>query len=380
MVQMSKRVIIFDVSGKVLKYDEALFRAIFKKSLSACFNISLYTPGHGLLQLVPKRFSQSESRLKRLIKALESTINYFRVLLLLIFRRIDVIHFQWLPFLDFVGVESFFLRIMHSVSRNTRYVLTIHNVYPHNMSVESRRLYRKRFTKIKRRFDSFIVHTKSSKDVIVKEFDIDPSLVEIICHGIYVPDRVVKGERITNSKRIRFLQFGSQSYYKGTDVFVQAVAGLPVSYSGRADFRIVGGTSPSFLKDMMTIDSERVISWKPYFLSDDELYSEINEADIIVVPYREISQSGVLLLSLFFEKPIIASDLPSFKETLMGFDDDLFFHVEDYSSLRSLLMRYIDGNIDIDQVSSTIKRLKALYSWDKAASDTLSLYSKLCKA
>lgn len=62
--------------------------------------------------------------------------------------------------------------------------------------------------------------------------------------------------------------------------------------------------------------------WMPYFVAEQKLDYEINESDVIILPYRSISQSGVLLLSLYFKKPIITSDLPSFKETLKGYRDE----------------------------------------------------------
>ncbi|MFK2235280.1 hypothetical protein ACIXMR_13945 [Bacteroides fragilis] len=63
-------------------------------------------------------------------------------------------------------------------------------------------------------------------------------------------------------------------------------------------------------------------NWTPYFLEETVLHTRIQQADIIVLPYRAISQSGVLLLSIYFEKLVICADLPSFVETLSVDIDD----------------------------------------------------------
>ena len=89
-----------------------------------------------------------------------------------------------------------------------------------------------------------------------------------------------------------------QTYYKGTDILVDAVNLLPAEYSEKIETRIVGGVGESYLQELKGKDSNSLIHWKSYFLSNDELYEEINNSDVLVLPYREISQSGVLLLSI----------------------------------------------------------------------------------
>ena len=134
--------------------------------------------------------------------------------------------------------------------------------------------------------------------------------------------------------KLHILQFGGQSYYKGTDVLVNAVCGLDEERKAKIETRIVGGISQSLLEELKTKDKDSIIKWKAYFLDDEELHQEINDSDIIVLPYRAISQSGVLLLSINFGKLIICSDLPSFMETMRGeegneLDGCLFFKNED---------------------------------------------------
>ena len=134
-----------------------------------------------------------------------------------------------------------------------------------------------------------------------------------------------------------------------------------------------------FLDELKKKDVDSVITWKAYFLSDEELYHEINAADLIVLPYRAISQSGVLLLSIYFGKLIICSDLPSFKETMQGeeddsLDNDLFFKNEDADSLRNLIVRYIDGKVDEEAVRKRVNHIKSLNSWQSAAKATIKVY------
>ena len=374
------KVILLDISGKVENYDLALYDAIKKEANDA--SVKFFAPGYGLLCLIPKRWQHSNDIVKRLVKVAEGLLNYVYTCIKVACDKPNVLHLQWLPFMEVVGWEIPILKCLKRLSPNTRLVLTIHNIYPHNMSSKRKKAYNDRFRKASSLFDAFIVHTKISKEDVIREFGLSADKEHVCCHGVFEPKDVTISSNFRKDGKLHILQFGGQSYYKGTDLLVDAVCGLYNKRKERIETHIVGGISQSFLEELMAKDKGSIITWKPYFLSDEELYQEINDADLIVLPYRAISQSGVLLLSIYFEKFIICSDLPSFKETMQGeegdgLDDSLFFKSEDSNSLSQLLTLYIDGNIHEQQIRRRILHLKKLYSWQNAAKATMAVYETL---
>lgn len=371
---------IEDISGKVINYDLALFDAIKNEAKDA--SVKFFAPGYGLLSLIPKRWQHSNGIIKRLVKVAEGLLNYAYTCIKVACNKPDVLHLQWLPFMEVVGWEIPILKFFKRLSPKTRLALTIHNIYPHNMSSERKKAYNARFRKVSSLFDAFIVHTKISKEDVIREFGLSAEKVHVCCHGVFEPKDVTISSDFRTGDKLHILQFGGQSYYKGTDLLVDAVCSLDAERKKRIETHIVGGISQSFLDELKKKDVDSIITWRAYFLSDEELYQEINEADLIVLPYRAISQSGVLLLSIFFGKLIICSDLPSFKETLQGengdsLDNDLFFKNEDAESLRELIVRYIDGKIDEEAIRSRVNHLKSLYSWQSAARATVEVYQTI---
>ncbi len=370
-------ILILDLSGKVIIYDDALADAIKEKYPST----RLLYPTKGLLSLVPKKYRDTEILLKRLTKVVEGLLNYIYVLFLILVRRPHVMHIQWLPYMEFCSWELPILKLFRCLSPHTKLVLTIHNVYPHNMSDTGKLAYNARFRKACALIDEFVVHTEISKQDVIREFGLDSQKVNICCHGVFAPEGITPKVTNRGDGKLHILQFGGQSFYKGTDVLVDAVCGLESGLKDKIETHIVGGISDSFLSELKQKDKDGIISWKPYFLDDAELYEEINNSDMIVLPYRAISQSGVLLLSIYFGKLIICSDLPSFKETMQGgegasLDDVLFFKSEDPESLRVLLTKYINKEVGEVAVHERISRLKNLYSWESAAKATLQVYNK----
>ena len=372
-------ILLVDISGRVDIYDDALYEALHKHVGE---NIKLLRPRHGLLSFIPQKHAASTNIAKRILKMIEGCINDLLFMLLVLVKRPAVLHMQWLPFLDFCSMELIPLWILKFFCKKTKIVLTIHNVYPHNMSESEKASYRQRFIRVGAYIDKYIVHTAITKGDVIREFGIADGKVNICHHGVFVPDIDLSARNQKENGKYKILQFGAQSYYKGTDILVDAVSKLPSTYRDKVQVTIAGRISNDFLEDLKKRDIDGNIIWKPYMLTDEELYQDINNSDMIVLPYRAISQSGVLLLSIFFGKSIICSNLPSFVETMRGdegdaIDNDLFFENENPLSLSSLLSRYIDGSVNIKVVSERIEHLKDLYSWDNSAKDTLVVYQSL---
>ena len=140
---------------------------------------------------------------------------------------------------------------------------------------------------------------------------------------------------------------------------------------------MAGKTSESYLTKLQEKAKGVDVEFKPTYIPDQELYQMIDNADYIALPYREISQSGVLLLALYFRKPLLVSDLPSFKETLKGFTPDMFFEADNALAMRDLIVRMITGEIDTKKELQIIDTLNAEYSWENSASKTLAIYKQL---
>lgn len=372
--------LMVDISGKVPNYDIALCEALAEQ-LPAKDNLELLSANiepkkiqcksKKLISLIPKKFQNSENKVKRGLKALEGLLNYLYIALRLLFSKVDVLHLQWLPFLEVASVECKILKLFKLFSPKTRLILTVHNIYPHNFGDSRKISYRNRFAKVEGFFDKFIVHLQVSKKEFCNEFGIDENRVEVIHHGVFEP----KGLKIKPHKRgekLNLIMYGNQSYYKGTDILVDAIALLPKEVQSKVHTLIVGKTAPDYLALLKEKAAGLDIEFIPEFVPDDFLNEKIMESDIIVLPYRQISQSGVLLLALYFERMIITSDLPSFKETLYSISDDFFFDNTKPEGLSNAISKIAS----FQELTFAYKRhlvdLKDDYMWTKIACDYMN--------
>ena len=136
-------------------------------------------------------------------------------------------------------------------------------------------------------------------------------------------------------KPVKFLFFGNIVRYKRLDVLLKAVEIL--QKRGIKDFKIyicgycqqeiwnkdylpmIGDSSKYFL-DIRRIPNDKVAE---YFL----------QCHYFVMPYQDIAQSGAMTVALNYNMPIIASDLPTFREFLTGKGDSYFFAPADPEAL-----------------------------------------------
>lgn len=377
------KVCVLDITSRnPNQYDSALCNALVGE-LSIGSKVTLIsTLNHGdstkygyfgLLNLIPAKYRAIDSKWKRALRAVEVCLNYLIVVFYVGIRRPDILHIQWLPLVDICCAERYILGLIKRLSPKTRIFLTVHNIFPHNIKEAAKLKYRKRFLQVSRHINGFFVHLNSTKLEFSDYYGIPLEKIHLAYHGIYIPDGYVPHPPVRNDK-IRLIMYGAQSKYKGTDILINALKLLPQEKQNMFKTTIVGKTDESLLKECSPYCKQLNIKWDNRFVSDEELYNYIGASDIIALPYRAISQSGVLLLALSFKKPILASDLPSFKETLEGFSSDMFFKPEDSQSLAEVLLRYANGEIDISKQLAAIDKLNKKYSWQETAKSTIQGY------
>ena len=372
------KIAVIDISGKIPYYDHALCAEL--KKLPNC-EITLFTPyqqeEYKPTYKVKRLYSfplSKNKKLRRIIKGFEGLINYVYLIIYFMFNNISIIHLQWLPFLEFCGVEKLFLSIFDHTN-NAKIVLTVHNIYPHNMEGHRRQLYVKRFRDCAEFIDVFVVHNNSSKLVLKEDFKIIEGAIEVIYHGIFVPEVYPKSNK--NSNKINLLMYGNQSIYKGTDLFIEAIELLPKEEKEKITVTIAGKTEQYLYQTYIKRAENLNIKWLNRYLTDDELNQLIANSDMLFFPYREISQSGALLLALAFRKQLVVSCLPSFTETLEGFPPSSFVDVGSANALASNIIKRLRGEIDVESELSVMDALQNKYSWSESAKKTLKLYLNL---
>lgn len=202
------------------------------------------------------------------------------------------------------------------------HIIDIHEVIAQD--VDSNKFLKKLFQSLyKNCIKNVISHSERSNDFL-KEFEFNGNKLNVP-HFKYVfsidyeksliPSEILDAPDID---RINFLFFGNINVNKGIDILLQAFNELAPNIANRVNLIIAGKDFDGTI-DKVRVNKDRHVKIFKRHISDDELRFLYQNIDYIVLPYRKTSQSGILEMAFYFKKPIIASNIPYFKEMLSLF-------------------------------------------------------------
>ncbi|MBD5434839.1 MAG: glycosyltransferase family 4 protein [Treponema sp.] len=282
--------------------------------------------------------------------------------------KLSVIHFQWfkIPQLDLE-----ILKRIKKIMPQVKIVHTAHNVLPHDSGSKYKKIYRKIYNFV----DKIIVHVEITKTEICNEFNCEEGKIDVIPHG-YLPSKF-KLEN-TNDSFFTFSFIGFLSDYKGLDILLDVWCNTPAILNNEKCRLVIAGAGN--LPCLNTIPNDKNIVLENYFHTDEELAKIVAETDVAVLPYRKISQSGVLLTFIAEHIPVIVSDIGGltqpFEQGKIGWILEELLP----DALKKVLLNVIENP---DMVNS-IKHDKLLwskiddfYDWKNIGEKTAHLYEEL---
>jgi glycosyltransferase involved in cell wall biosynthesis len=369
------RVQIVDPSAYTPPYDHALSRAL----AAAGADVRLYTsrfvygpvaPAEGYerretFYRLATRLPRARSR--RAVKLAEHVPDMLRYRHAA--RAADVVHFQWLTVQH---LDRYLLpRRRATGGDRPPLVLTAHDVLPR----EPRRGQLDAQRRLYECCDAVVVHSEHGRRRLTGELAIDPALVHVVPHGAFehlVPEAEPPSAPLPQTDRPVVLCFGLMRPYKGIDLLLQAWAGVD-----DADLWIAG--MPRMDISPLLAAAPPNVRFVPRFITDGELPAYFRRADLVVLPYRQIDQSGVLFTALAFGKPLLLSDVGGFPE-IAATGAARTFPAGDVSSLRESLRELLGDHSALAGMAENARALaEGPYSWRAIAVSTLALYESLLR-
>ncbi len=236
------------------------------------------------------------------------------------------------------------------------------------------------------------VHTEKMKQDLLAEFDIEESKVSVIPFGINnaVPNTDLTSRQARARLGIRdgekvILFFGRITPYKGLEYLIAAFREVVRQGDG---YRLVIAGRPdrcekywSDVRDSIRSEVESgQILLQATFIPDEETEVYFKAADVVVLPYKDIYQSGVLFLGHSFGLPVIASDVGALKDDIVTGKTGFVFKPEDSIDLAKVLETYFESDLftELNIRRPEIKDYATQrHSWDVVGQKTTSVYGNL---
>jgi glycosyltransferase involved in cell wall biosynthesis len=306
----------------------------------------LFLPvSHRLLRGRPR------ARARLALKGLEYLPSAWRLL-----RRIEqldpgVVHLQWLP------RPELDVRWLQRLDRPT--VLTAHDVVPRREGALP--AWRKALGLV----DRVIVHSQRAVDQM-RDLGVE---AELIRHPVF------EGTPLGPPKGETLLFFGLLRDYKGLDVLVRALQRIP-------DARLVVAGDPldpveptQKLADELGVADR--IEWRLRFVRDGEARELMEQAAVVVLPYRQLDSSGVLATAIGYRRPVVVSDVGSLGEIVREFGAGLVVPPGDEAALAAACSNLLGDERALAQAHEGAAKAAASLTWDAAAQEHERVYEEI---
>jgi glycosyltransferase involved in cell wall biosynthesis len=277
----------------------------------------------------------------------------------------DVVHYQWL---DLAALDWLLLP-----AQRPR-ILTTHGTLrgpPPGWAV--RRTYG--------RMDAVVALSEYGAAKLRDQARVPEERVRVIPHGPLdyvsrIPAPAPLPAELNSTDRPVVLFFGIVRPYKGVDVLLDAFRELGHE---DAELWVVGRILGIDLADLhaRARRASSPVRFVSRFIDDREIPALFERADLVVLPYREAEQSGVLYLALAFGKPIVMSSVGGFPE-VAAHGAGRLVPPGDSRELAAAISDLLEEPEERERLAAAAAAAASgPYSWERIADAHLDLYREL---
>jgi glycosyltransferase involved in cell wall biosynthesis len=365
------RVQLVDPAAYTPPYDHALAGALARAGVEVELITSHFSygpvpreQGYAVRELFYRRSSREGIglRRRRALRAAEHLPDMLR------YRGVaeeaDLVHYMWLP------IPALDRRLL--APKRPR-VYTMHWRLPEAGSRIARTL-----TRLLAQMDAVVVHSEHGAGRLQADFGVPPERLRVIPHGAFdyltrQENEVLLPAELREVKGPVIMAFGLVRPYKGTDVLLEAFRQVE-----GAELWVVG--MPRMPMDDLRELARRApatVRFVDRFVTDPEIPAFMRRADLVVLPYRNIEQSGVLYTALAFGRPLVLSAVGGFPEVAAAGAARLV-PPEDPDALAEALRELLADRSARDALADAATReASTTYSWERIGEATMALYRDL---
>ncbi len=278
-------------------------------------------------------------------------------------RKTDLLIVQWW--------HSYFTPSFGSIAAaarasGTRVVFLCHNVLPHEAKPWDKWLARVAYSIP----HAFVVHARSEK-IRLENIVGNKADIRVHPHPVYdlftpqtMPDRAAARAQLALTARRVVLFFGLIRPYKGVDVLLEALAQIPDSEGIEA---VVAGECYDDISRYENLIRELKLQNRVHlhlrYIPNDEVATFMAAADVVVLPYRNASQSGIVQIAYACGKPVITSRVGGLPDVVYDGETGLLVPPADPAALAAAILRFYSEHMET-HLCEGVARVAGEFAWD----------------
>lgn len=258
-----------------------------------------------------------------------------------------------------------------SLCGHTKVIVSLHEVAP-NKDFSSEHISTPLMSLLFNQKIDIVVHSENSYNEIRRYKDCSIEFIHRIPFGLFETYKTVPMDTSLSIPDDFILFFGGIFPYKGLSVLYRSVDSHRDSFANTKI--VVAGKGEDPILDMVKSDDSFLCINRR--LSSPELVSLIAHSRFVVCPHLVMSQSGIPQTTFVFDKPLIVSDLPAFKEVIFNGENGLTFKTGDAEDL-FLKIEELLNNVNLyHSMTNNIKSFTNLHNsfdWSNIANQYLKI-------
>lgn len=319
---------------------------------------------------------------RKIIGRINLFLDYIELIIVILKTRADIVHFQWFRT---YRPDFYFIYLLRILGYKT--ILSVHEPIPKFVNLEK---YDKYASRLYRSLHKLIALTGPGKKYLITRYRVPAKSIHlaIIPQGNYLFINSISKSDFNPRQKLGFnsnekimLFFGRISHDKGLDLLLKAFKTVSNRIQN-AKLLIAGSLIENIdpynklICELGLINNIQLhVKLKGIPFEDIPLY--FRAADVVALPYRYCSQSGVLEIALAMGKPVVATDVGIMKSAIpkgAGF----IVPPEDIEQMAERIIEILQNDDLRKQMS--IKAQQAARknrSWQTIAKDLLIVYKSL---
>lgn len=277
-----------------------------------------------------------------------------------------------------IGMDFFWGGIIYKAAQRAgvKTIYVVHEPKPHpNEPFFMGLLKRKTMQTLNTGADHLVALTDHVKEFLVERYGFDNSKISVIPHGIFSYYEASQAKQLPKDGPVTLLYFGAITYYKGLDILLKAYKILE-DRNKNVKLEIWGeGSLDEYQKIISQFNRVHI---ENRWIEESEVTEIFERSHICVLPYRELSQSGIVGAACKAALPIVACPADGLKEQ-MSKEEILFSDDFTPESLAGAIEKFLNDPELYGRRSQKLLDYSKKLEWSKIAHDFKKIGNKLLK-
>jgi len=278
----------------------------------------------------------------------------------------DIVHWQ--------GEHPWFNLILPLLKRRYPLVTTVHDVVLHVGDTKSRKIPSFVYKLSTRYADEIIVHGEKLKKDIIEKSNRLVNNVHVIPRGVNsIYRRFLKRDLKEEDNLILF--FGRIWEYKGLRYLIEAEP--LITEKVPAAKIVIAGSGEDFGKYVKMMTHKEKFTIYNQIIPNEMVAELFQRASVVVLPYIEASQSGIVPLAYAYKKPVVVTNVGSIPEVVDNGKTGYIVPPKDPEKLAEAIIDLLrDKEKRRKMGENACKKTEEELSWDNIAMKTVEVYKK----